>query len=330
MTGVAEGIAFALSVLPIIVSVAEHVADVSSVWFRYRHYGAEVHRHALALKTQRVVFKNDLVALLASCVGKAKAIDMFKALNHVAWKDSSTEATLDERLGEEKPLFLELIELIHRQLRAAEQRALKFSDGDSRAGRSDHDEHEVGYQVIKPPSTSSGSSVDVQKPCAAARKDSQAASTGRKAQFALLRKSLEEDVQQLRSLINDFHVLIEQLLKTSDVRPLEQPSASSQRDVEKFRRVQVVSQSLYDALGTACTVHSSHHVLLGLQPTVKDTLLHFQFRIALRHVVKDTHVELEAPIWLSVESELEKPGTEYALLNLPTLCGPQRTGKRRA
>lgn len=329
MAGVAEGLGFALAVVPIIMSVAEHVSDISSVWFRYRHYGVEVHRHALALKTQRVIFKNDLVALLASCVGKAKAIDMFKAPNDMAWKESLLEDFLNERLCGHKSLFLELTQIIHRELRAAEEKACKFSDAFLTARRSDRGEHELGPEITSQPPVLLERLIDAEKARMVTWKDSPAASRVRKTQFALSGKPLQEDVQQLRNLINDFHVLTEQLLKRSDIRPLEQPSASSRRDIEKFHQVQVVSQALYDALGTACTVHSSHHVLLGLQPTIKDTLLHIQFNMALRHNVTDTHIELGAPIWLSVESQLEKSSTEQPVLNLQTSCNPQGTGKKR-
>jgi hypothetical protein len=163
MTGIAEGFGFALAVVPIIISVAEHFSDVSSIWFHYQNYGAEVRRHALALRTQRVVFKNDLVALLTSCVGKTKAVDMFKALDDMAWKDSSIEDSLNELLGDERRLFIELIQLIHKQLRAAEQKALKFPHKVSRAAKSDQDGHEVGNPEESTPATLARSSVNIQE-----------------------------------------------------------------------------------------------------------------------------------------------------------------------
>lgn len=149
----------------------------------------------------------------------------------------------------------------------------------------------------------------------------------RKTQFALSKKDLQEDIRQLRSLINDFHILAEQTRKSFGIRPPERPSKLSQRDVEKFRRVQVVSQALYDAMGTACTVHSSHYVLLGLQPTVKESSLRVQFSMALQQSVLGT--TLETPIWLNIESELEAPGIQHSLSNLPARCDTQQIGKKR-
>jgi hypothetical protein len=147
MAGVVEGFGLALSVLPIIISIAEHISDVSSVWSRYCNYDLEVQRYALALKTQRVVFKNDLVALLASCVGKAKAIDMFRALDHVAWRDSAIEDSLNERLGDDRIVFLELIQLIGGQLRNAEHKGLKYLEAVPGWQPSDLKEQNTGLKV---------------------------------------------------------------------------------------------------------------------------------------------------------------------------------------
>ena len=121
-----ESVGFALAVVPLLISAAEHASDVARVWSRFRNHGLEIDQHVLMLKTQRAKFKHDLVGLVASCVGHSQAVEMFRDNDHPAWKNPEFEWSLIFRIRNDQTLFLDLLRLIDERLRHLERRSLNL------------------------------------------------------------------------------------------------------------------------------------------------------------------------------------------------------------
>ena len=130
--------------------------------------------------------------------------------------------------------------------------------------------------------------------------------------FSFSQSRLDENLQTLKSLNDDFRTLSSQT-KTNlkDVHLQQRPPRSIEKCIERCQTVRVASQQIYEALGKACTKHSEHLAHFNLQVEHRgdlegDTPQEVKFKLAFRHVGL-VGVGQGDPMWFMVGSILYDP-----------------------
>ncbi|KAF7507807.1 hypothetical protein GJ744_010108 [Endocarpon pusillum] len=147
-------------------------------------------------------------------------------------------------------------------------------------------------------------------------------SIGKKLRFAISKGQIQEAVVSIRRLTKDFRTLIEQTAPPQARNALSKPSCSTRNRVAKFAAVRNAAGNLYEALGKACTIHTTHQAHLSLQPMFGNSS-HISFSIAFKKATLQPAEGLNSihdsnlPMWLTVESTItgtiESTGTSNLL-----------------
>ncbi|KIW31770.1 uncharacterized protein PV07_03366 [Cladophialophora immunda] len=130
---------------------------------------------------------------------------------------------------------------------------------------------------------------------------------GEKLHFALSNAQIQETITNIRRYTKDFRTLIEQTTLPRARDAVSKPSWATRNRVAKLAAVKDAADSLYEALGQACTKHTTHHAHLSLGPAHGDSS-HVRFTIAFRRTTLQSascdsqSSELNHPTWLTIES----------------------------
>jgi len=106
----AEAVGFALAVFPLLISAAEHYAEVTVAFRRYNRFTDEAGNLAKILNIQRVIFRTTNKTLLER-IG-----DMLDNAHHASWEDKLTEETFMKQLDDLAEPVMDSIQLIKREL----------------------------------------------------------------------------------------------------------------------------------------------------------------------------------------------------------------------
>jgi|ERR1700722_13919097 hypothetical protein len=112
----AEAVGFALAVFPLLISAAEHYAEVTVAFRRYNRFTDEAGNLAKILNIQRVIFRTTNKSLLERIVGREQAGDMLDNAHHASWEDKLTEETFMKQLDDLAEPIMDSIQLIKREL----------------------------------------------------------------------------------------------------------------------------------------------------------------------------------------------------------------------
>jgi hypothetical protein len=123
----AEAAGFALAVFPLLISAAEHYAEVTVAFRRYKSFADEASRLAKILNIQRVIFRITNKSLLERIVGREQAGDMLDNAHHASWEDKLTEDTFMKQLGDLAEPIVDSIQLIEGELEALGRESQKLA-----------------------------------------------------------------------------------------------------------------------------------------------------------------------------------------------------------
>jgi hypothetical protein len=114
----AEALSFVLAVFPLLISAAEHYAEVALAFRRYRHFTTEAATFASMLGIQRAIFRAANKSLLERVVGREQAADMLDNSQHPGWGDKAAEDSFIAQLGDLHEAVLDSMRLIRYELEA--------------------------------------------------------------------------------------------------------------------------------------------------------------------------------------------------------------------
>jgi hypothetical protein len=114
----AEALSFALAVFPLLISAAEHYAEVALAFRRYRRFTTEAATFASMLGIQRAIFRAANKSLLERVVGREQAADMLDNSQHPGWGDKAAEDSFIAQLGDLHEAVLDSMRLIRYELEA--------------------------------------------------------------------------------------------------------------------------------------------------------------------------------------------------------------------
>ncbi|KAJ5438354.1 uncharacterized protein N7458_009352 [Penicillium daleae] len=143
------------------------------------------------------------------------------------------------------------------------------------------------------------------------------------------RKQTKSETEMLKHAIDDLKSLIQVFVssipQTNQPLPREEPRTTtptrSRHEFQHFHIVQQAACSLYDAIGTACNLHTIHDVHLSLQPDLDQTSTRVRFDVAFaQHSMKSGNA-----VWINVESII-KSVEQIPRPVLPPLAIQQITG----
>lgn len=122
----------------------------------------------------------------------------------------------------------------------------------------------------------------------------------------------------LRDLNRDFVTLCSQIVRIKDgkkpTRSGPGRSPDAEREITSLRAIQRASEQVYNALGKACTVHTTHSAQLCLEAKhVTSSQTQIRFDMAFNHLALSGSAMSGDPIWLAIES----------ISNDPLAGGPQ-------
>jgi tRNA G26 N,N-dimethylase Trm1 len=123
----AEAAGFALAVFPLLISAAEHYAEVTVAFRRYNRFADEAGKLAKILNIQRVIFRTTNKSLLERIVGREQAGDMLDNAHHASWEDKLTEDTFVKQLGDLAEPIVDSIQLIEGELEALGRESQKLA-----------------------------------------------------------------------------------------------------------------------------------------------------------------------------------------------------------
>jgi hypothetical protein len=92
-------IGLVLSILPLVISTAEHYHDILRPFKRYKNFAVEVKRFQEELEAERVIFETECLLLLASVTSYDVAVKMLEERAHPLWLDSDLDKKLSDWLG---------------------------------------------------------------------------------------------------------------------------------------------------------------------------------------------------------------------------------------
>lgn len=123
MSGI-EVAGIALTILPLLITTAEHYDDCVRPLARYRKFASEVSRFQQQLKIQKIIFRNQCRILLEFVVDRDDVAHILAPQRHSSPSDSDNsdvEARLAEQLGDSKEACGTIICLIDERLRDIER-----------------------------------------------------------------------------------------------------------------------------------------------------------------------------------------------------------------
>lgn len=131
-----------------------------------------------------------------------------------------------------------------------------------------------------------------------------------KLRFTFSETRLDQTLDALRSLNNDFRALSEQA-RESFRNSRKAPQAHSikvNRDIKLYEIVGKMSQQVHQALGKACTKHTEHlaHFCIQVEHIVRDGRYPRQvkFNMAFTHVALTDSINTGNPVWFVVDSTM--------------------------
>ncbi len=124
----AEAAGFALAILPLLVSVAQHYSETAAAFKRFRRFASEATNLASLLKIQWTIFRAAKKILLNSVVGTEQAKEMLEDPQHPGWTDQKSDDSLLRQLGDCSEAVLESTRLISEQLEALAKESDKFQE----------------------------------------------------------------------------------------------------------------------------------------------------------------------------------------------------------
>jgi hypothetical protein len=122
----AEAVGLVLAVFPLLISAAEHYAEVTVAFRRYNRFADEAGNLAKILNIQRVIFRTTNKSLLERIVGREQAGDMLDNAHHTGWEDKLTEETFMTQLGDLAEPIMDSIQLIKGELEALGRESQKL------------------------------------------------------------------------------------------------------------------------------------------------------------------------------------------------------------
>lgn len=130
---------------------------------------------------------------------------------------------------------------------------------------------------------------------------------------------------RLRDLNRDFVTLSSQIVRIKDADKPKKPTRSgdsrfpdAEREITGFQAIQRASGQVYNALGKACTVHTTHSAQLCLEAKhVTSNQAQIRFDMAFNHVALRGSAISGEPIWLAIEYISRRPVVDNGLRRLP-------------
>lgn len=277
MAGVEIGFGV-LGILPLIISTAEHYNDCFRPFRRYRKFATEVDHFQQRFKIQRAIFRNQCRILLDIVTPQDATSSMLEDPGHPLWIDREVDQQLAEYLEESKDACVAVVKLINEILRGVERESQSLET----IVEEDQDKSSIGNKAWRK-------------------------MIGKKVKFSFSQSRLDEDLQTLKSLNDDFRTLSSQTrMNRSDVHSPQRPPRYIDKCIKRCQTVRMASQQIYEALGRACTKHSEHLAHVNLEVEHLDGLdgdkpQEVKFKLAFRHVGL---VDLGQgdPVWFMVGS----------------------------
>lgn len=130
---------------------------------------------------------------------------------------------------------------------------------------------------------------------------------GKKLKFSFSKSGLDESVAHLRDLNRDFVTLSSQIIRIEEGNKLTGSRhgrvPDAEREITVFHAIQKASKQVYNALGKACTVHTTHSAQLCLEAKrVTSNQTQIRFDMAFNHLALNGSAMSGDPIWLAIES----------------------------
>jgi hypothetical protein len=122
----ATAVGITLAIFPLLISAAEHYADVAVAFRRYRRFASEAANFAKIVKIQRAIFRAANKSLLERVVGSEQAANMLDNAHHSSWEDKMTEDSFMQQLGDLGEAVVDSIQLIKDELEALSKESEKF------------------------------------------------------------------------------------------------------------------------------------------------------------------------------------------------------------
>jgi hypothetical protein len=263
-----DPVSLTLSVIPLLISTAEHYKTTYDAFHRLRKASREAEMLRVDVLVQRTLFDDNCRDLLVKCDIDGSVIDaMLRNSRHNAWTGTELQAKINEILGFFSEAFVGLLQRIEAELSTIEDKVRSYLSID----------RGIGWRVH----------------LAATKPD--------------LDKAIER-VNRLNINLNDIRKRVDDATRRRKgtnprVKPGPQHGRESRRPVEDFAIVRQVSQNLYLALARACNDHDRHDMLISLVPKVKKSSRCVQLELALRNPLQHSWIAVrEHAIWVCVES----------------------------
>ena len=122
----AEVVGIVLGVLPLLISAVEHYEDCWRLFVRYRKFDSKLDAFQQKLKTQKVVFHNELRILLETIFERDIANRMLEDSLHVNWSRVDIEEQLSLQLDSSRDACISIVTQIGEQLKIVEDDSKGF------------------------------------------------------------------------------------------------------------------------------------------------------------------------------------------------------------
>lgn len=263
----AEVAGLVLAVAPLIISTFEHYEGVARYCQTFAKYTHRIKAHLRALNVQETIFRNATERLLCHCTEEEQARQMLLDRNHAGWHDSHIAALYWERLGGTRSAFEDCIETIADELATIKEKLERLEIKADESGKNFR--KRIKY-AFKEANIEAGLGV------------------------------LREKTQDLITLVNLSEPRVPQRADRSGI-------SLTQKEVDRYSRINMTAANLYQALGHACTKHTDHQVHLSLE-TVHSDAAQIQFTLAFSRLsigsLASQMNNSTKSAWLTVESSI--------------------------
>ena len=264
----AEVVGIVLAIAPLVISVIENYENTVKCVRAFKGYTSLISTHLRTLNVQQTIFRKANERLLSpSIVDEDHARQMLANPKHPSWEDDAVATLYRERLGDAEIAFGNAIELICESLERIRTILVSL----------DAPENKPSKQLRK------------------------------KLKYVMKQSDIEHLLSDLRERTRDFDTLVTQTDEVPHRVPNHRLSPTLKKQVSNFLQVKNTANDLYEALGQACTKHSSHQASLSLEP-VYDDPSQIQFTLAFSQLridqTKGETDQFSKSTWLTIESSV--------------------------
>ena len=324
MAGIGEaGLLFSL--IPLLVSTAEHYGDIIRPFHRWRNVSAEVRRFQQRLMVQKAIYETECHLLLWSVTNREEAIAVLNNRGDMLGNTQWITTALEHRFGRSAEAYLavvEQIQIILNQIDVESQELEHMVDS--------HKNKKVREQYtreLSPFSNLMQSGPAEETPQARTR-------LGKKLKFSLSGSRLDGVIKSLETLNRDLHTISAQVTKIAEREVDNTATRQNTRDLADHRNIKAASEALYRALQKACTKHTKHTACISLskgQPRKTQIRFNVSFAHSALSTAKDSEdracfkVDFVAPEGQTSIPGPSSPRCDDVSVNLTTTSKRQST-----